>query len=615
MKNILIVLIFILISNSVNSQPKYRLTSELTKELQSTLNKQNGDLSAAVIFPNGDIWEGTSGFLYDSVSIKKEMLFNIGSITKIFTAAAILKLADEGKVSLEDSIYKWLPSYKYIDSTITIRQLLNNTSGIFDFVDTLSFYDTLARLPDKIWTPEEVIRSFLQQPVFPKGTAGRYSNTNFLLAGMIICKVTGKSLSTVFRENFFEPLGLNNTYLYPEENYTGEICQFDPASQPYILALTKASLSCAGAAAGLLSRPRDMVKWGKAIYGDKIISLTMLHDMTAFKKLSQQSRINYGLGTECFNFTKNNIVIHAYGHDGEWAHRSTVAYFPGDSIAIAVCRKQDSYVYNAAQALYKTVYGSALSEPLIKVYKTINEIKLKARIFFPPNFKKSENHSAFVFYYGKNWFQSSPDSGYNICRHFASLGMVAFAVEYRPVNQKDITLSEIVGDAKSAIRWIRSNGKELGIDTTKIVCCGYYAGGYLAACTSFINGYDEKAEDLRISSKPNVLMLISPSLSPEIDPGFTKTFNQYKVTDELSPVYNIQPHSPNTFIIHGEADNVVPKPVIDEFIKKMQETKNIYELHSFENTGHIDINNMTDFMMKLADSFLVIEKIIESKQE
>jgi len=69
------------------------------------------------------------------------------------------------------------------------------------------------------------------------------------------------------------------------------------------------------------------------------------------------------------------------------------------------------------------------------------------------------------------------------------------------------------------------------------------------------------------------------------------------------------------YIIHGESDNVVTKLAIDEFIKKMNETENIYELHSFENTGHIDINNMTDFMMNLADSFLVMENIIEVKQE
>ena len=360
MKYIILLLAFIFISNKVNSQQIFRLNSGLAQKLQTTLNGQNGDLSAAVIFPNGDIWEGTTGFSYDTITIKKEMLFNIGSITKTFTAAAILKLADEGKVSLEDSLFRWIPSFKYIDSSITIRQLLNNTSGIFDFVDSLSFYDTLLSMPDKIWTPEEVIRSFLQEPVFPKGTAGRYSNTNYLLAGIIIYKVAGKNLSTVFRENFFEPLKLNSTFLYPDENYAGEICQFDPASQPYILSLSKASLSCAGAAAGLLSRPHDMVKWAKAIYSGDLISSSSLKDMTTFHRLSQQSRINYGLGTECIDFKKNKKIVHALGHDGEWAHRSIVAYIPEDSIAIAVCRKQDSHVFNVFQALYKTICDSLL---------------------------------------------------------------------------------------------------------------------------------------------------------------------------------------------------------------------------------------------------------------
>lgn len=355
MKKILFFLLLIILSDSVNSQQAYRLTSELAQQLQSALNKQGGDLSAAVIFPNGDIWEGTSGFSHDTISIKKEMLFNIGSVTKIFTAAAILKLADEGKLSLDDSLSKWLPSYRFIDNTITIRQLLSQTSGIYDFVDTLIFYDTLTSKADKIWGPEEMINTFLQPPVFQKGTAGRYCNTGFIVAGMIICKITGISLSAAFRQLIFEPFELNNTYLYPDENYNGDICEFDPASQPYILALSKASLSCAGAAAGLLSTPADMVKWAKALYGTGFISPPSLQAMITFHKLSQQARINYGLGTERFEFTKNTKVVSAYGHDGEWAHRSTLVYIPEDSIAIAVCRKQDSYVFGVSQALYTTI--------------------------------------------------------------------------------------------------------------------------------------------------------------------------------------------------------------------------------------------------------------------
>ena len=358
MKKIILPLMFVIISELMYPQQSYQLTSELAEQLQSALNDQKGDLSAAVIFPNGDIWEGTSGFSHDTVSIKKEMLFNIGSITKTFTAAAILKLADEGKLSLEDYLFKWLPSYKFIDSSITIRELLNNTSGIYDFVDTLLFYDTLASVPEKIWSPEEVITCFLQEPVFAKGTAGRYCNTSFLIAGMIISEITGKNLSSVLREKFFEPLGLNSTFLYPDENYSGEICEFDPESQPYILALSKASLSSAGAAAGLLSNPRDMVKWAKALYGGKVISISALKDMTKFQRLSQQTRINYGLGTECFEFTKNQKNIIVYGHDGEWAHRAILVYIPEDLIAIAVCRKQDRYVSGVSQALYSTILKS-----------------------------------------------------------------------------------------------------------------------------------------------------------------------------------------------------------------------------------------------------------------
>jgi D-alanyl-D-alanine carboxypeptidase len=352
MKIITIALIVFIATFQSNAQLSCKLTPDMSKQLQAELFKLGGDISAAIIFPDGEIWSGTNGFTHDTITIKNDMLFNIGSITKTFTAATILKLADKGKLSLADHLFQWLPPYRFIDSTITLYQLLNHTSGVYDFMDTLAFYDSLAARPDKIWHPDEIIDRFVQEPMFKNGIAGRYSNTGYLLAGMIICKVTGKSLSETFREELLEPVALTHTYLYPDEGYKGDICDFDPRSQPYVLALTKASLSCGGAAGGLLSTPGDMVKWAKALYEGKVISKQSLREMTSFHRLSQQLRINYGLGAECYALFKDNETHCAYGHDGEWAHRSKLAYFPADSVAIMVCRKQDTYVSDVLLDLY-----------------------------------------------------------------------------------------------------------------------------------------------------------------------------------------------------------------------------------------------------------------------
>jgi len=110
--------------------------------LQETLDNQREaqdlmGVSAAVIVPAEGFWLGVSGLSDPTVqdSIRPDMLFGVGSITKTFTSAVILQLAQEEVLSLDDSLYSWLPSHEYIDSTITIRQLLNHTSGIFNYTN------------------------------------------------------------------------------------------------------------------------------------------------------------------------------------------------------------------------------------------------------------------------------------------------------------------------------------------------------------------------------------------------------------------------------------------------------------------------------------------------
>ena len=141
-------------------------------------------VSAAVIFPNHKIWRGVSGISHNTVAMNPDMLFAIGSITKTFVATLALKLIEEGKLSLDDPLSKWLPSYSHIDSAITIRQLLNHTSGIYMFWSNQKIWDDLKNDRTKIWTPEEVL-SYIKEPYFPPGKGYRYSNTNYLLMAMI----------------------------------------------------------------------------------------------------------------------------------------------------------------------------------------------------------------------------------------------------------------------------------------------------------------------------------------------------------------------------------------------------------------------------------------------
>jgi len=121
-----------LLSCSSNSQDS--LSNQLQNVLDSEINRDKvKGVSASIVFPDSSIWNGVSGISHDTVSIKPDMLFAIGSITKNFVATLTLKLVEEGKLSINDPVSKWLPPYNFVDSTIIIRQLLNHTSGIYMF--------------------------------------------------------------------------------------------------------------------------------------------------------------------------------------------------------------------------------------------------------------------------------------------------------------------------------------------------------------------------------------------------------------------------------------------------------------------------------------------------
>jgi D-alanyl-D-alanine carboxypeptidase len=131
-------------------------------------------------------------------------------------ATLVLQLAEEGKLSLDDPIGKWLPSYPQVDPAITIRQMLNHTSGLFMFWENQTLWDDLIRHRTRHFTPEEVL-GYLKEPHFRPGEGYRYSNTGYLLAAMIITRATGSTRAAEMRQRFWEPLGLRSACLALEE--------------------------------------------------------------------------------------------------------------------------------------------------------------------------------------------------------------------------------------------------------------------------------------------------------------------------------------------------------------------------------------------------------------
>jgi D-alanyl-D-alanine carboxypeptidase len=342
-------IIFVLVILVVFASTSYaQIDSTLAQQLQDTLDyvcslKNIKGASTAVVMPDQEIWTGVNGITHDTVKIKPGMLFGIASITKNYTALLILKLAEEGILTLEDSLHEWLPTYNNIDSTITIRQLLNMTSGIYDYVnDNPSFGDSLFSDLSRAWTPEEIITKLVGPPHFPPGTMFRYSQTNYILLGMIIKKATGSSISDELRNRFFNPLNLNATFFSGEDTLIGEIAHPNPyyngSFHDYYFMLGAANSSLLWTGGAMFATAQDVAQWAKALFGGAVLNQYYTNQMVTFGPISHPSPLppewtGYGLGAYQFNILNREL----WGGVGLWwGYVALVAYLPGDGISIAV---------------------------------------------------------------------------------------------------------------------------------------------------------------------------------------------------------------------------------------------------------------------------------------
>jgi D-alanyl-D-alanine carboxypeptidase len=344
------------------SAPK--TTLPLAEQLQAALDKERASnnligVSAAVIIPGQEIWRGVSGMSNPAASekIRPEMLFNIASITKIYTAALILKLAEEDQLTLEDPLHQWLPGFENIDSTVTIRQLLNHTSGIFDYLAHPDFIPAVVADLTRFWTPEEML-SYAKEPYFSHGSGWEYSNTNYILLGMIIKKVTHSKVSTELRKRFFGPLNLNNTFLPAEEEMVGKVAHFwsdlldgdgtldDLSSLP-----RTAMYSVTWTSGGIFSTADELAKWAHALYGGDILSQASRDQMLAFHPNPPDN--GYGLGTERAILLGRELWGHGGGNPV--GYTSQVIYSPQDKVTIAVLMNQETDNYPVATALLRVI--------------------------------------------------------------------------------------------------------------------------------------------------------------------------------------------------------------------------------------------------------------------
>jgi D-alanyl-D-alanine carboxypeptidase len=253
-----------------------------------------GIVALVVDHKQGIDWLYATG--YSDIVNKRPMdgrhTFRIGSNTKTFTGVVLLQLVDEGKLKLEDKLSKFYPEFPRADS-ITIEMLCNMTSGIYNFTDTEVWQKELFSNPTRVWTPEESVEiGFSEDFYFKPGEGWYYSNTNTLILGMIIEKLTGNSLATEVNNRIVNPLKLSNTGLLTSGTnipgthgrgyYAGEYEEGADMTEYF-------DVSWAWAAGSVYSTPRELQKYAEALVGGDFLSKELhqrqLNDMIVLSPL------------------------------------------------------------------------------------------------------------------------------------------------------------------------------------------------------------------------------------------------------------------------------------------------------------------------------------------
>jgi D-alanyl-D-alanine carboxypeptidase len=256
-------------------------------------------VSAAVMMPDGSVSTLVSGEAARGVALSPETVFDIGSITKSYTAALVLRLVHEGALSLDDSLVRWKGDVPGADG-VTIRHLLLQTSGIADYASNPEFLAAIRAGIAGPWPPEENFR-FVEAPRFTPGERWEYSNTNYLLLGLIVQRVTGRSYAELLRSRLLDSLRLTSTFVAGEDSlpasrahahldFTGDGVPDDLSALVPDPAFTRG----AGGAGAIVATAADLVRFARADYSGAIVPVALRDEFAA--RIDRGDGWKYGLG-------------------------------------------------------------------------------------------------------------------------------------------------------------------------------------------------------------------------------------------------------------------------------------------------------------------------------
>jgi D-alanyl-D-alanine carboxypeptidase len=281
--------------------------------------------AAAVVFADGTRWEGASGLARPDTPVSPATAFELGSISKVYTATIILTLVAEGRLDLAYRLGKWFPDLPGSES-ITLAQLLNHTHGLHDPLQEPDFVPAVLRDPAREWTLDDVLAR-MRTPYFEPGAGWRYSNTGFHLLGAIIEAVTDSTFADVLRTRVLEPLELADTW-YGPENADGTplaAAYIDPSGsgvrQPVSLMIPwTAFRTSAGPAGAVISTAADAARFLHELVTGSVLREAEWNRMTSW--VDRPDGHKYGAGLLRIEHEDRPLL----GHKGNSAGYSASAF-------------------------------------------------------------------------------------------------------------------------------------------------------------------------------------------------------------------------------------------------------------------------------------------------
>jgi D-alanyl-D-alanine carboxypeptidase len=308
-------------------------------------------ISVTILFPDGSSWVGVGGAADVAAKVPVTMAtsFAIASVSKTFTAALVLALAQDGTIDLDVPVRTYLPELK-VNARITVRQLLDHTSGLRDYFFHPAIDRKLLSAPSRAWDTADALKH-VGKAYFKPGTGWHYSNTNYLVLGVLAERVGGAPLADQVRARFLEPLGLRHTWYQPTEEASSDGAHgyrfasgakdapaIDLSDGSRFMPFTSVVTAAAGAG-GFASNSTDLARWARALYAGAVLSEdsvdAMLGDITRTEPY--KPRVPYGLGVQRLDLDGSPSL----GHSGRLlGFRSAVRWLPDEDLAIAVLTNQ-----------------------------------------------------------------------------------------------------------------------------------------------------------------------------------------------------------------------------------------------------------------------------------